>query len=1073
MVRHNNQLAHNLPQLQNLIKRDSESYKEEFLQQYSHYKSTLEVFRLTPNEFNKSLDELLMFLAQCLKYMRDRILCRDKIISSLYSLIGEGDQPMPQSLFIYGHLSTGKSLLVESLLKHLAYRHSVINCIEHPSSKSLFEYILNDIKNYGNEKSLDDFKNNLKCDNLMTFIDHLQSIQSDSNVNSPIVIVLDKSERLREMDLNLLPAFLRLKELTKLNILTILISDIVWDKYFIKTGIPEPIKIFFPQYTFEEVAEILYLYRPDDFRSETFYKNYINLFLSVFFRFCRDINELRYMSMLNFNKYVEPITLGQCKENDVTTLWRNISSTLKANLEVIYLRVSTDDFTERTQLSQEIESTTKLALSFELPFYAKFMLIAAYLASYNPPKEDKRLFVKASNKKKKRPTINKKKRIAMFTHTGPRTFPLDRMLAIFCAISEEKIDINANLLAQIPTMCQLALLSLFFELLRCEDKNLREFLQNHIISDIKNLNSKHKNSKVNTVLQNFMFNALKDSNARAAKMSADIMIELYKKNIWNDAKTVNVLVTGCFSKITKVMVTCLKFFLGSDPDGKEENSSDSEDDTPDLKGVIMANKVNKKTKKREKQLKKAKQLFAKSKNKKSKAPQFNFSALHLIHDPQGFAEKLFVRLKKNNDRFEVKLMTVEVISRMIGLHKLFLLNFYPYLANFLQPHQREVTKLLQCLAQASHELVPPDVMEPAVKKVIHFFVNDSNSSDVIAIGLNAVREICSRCPLVMSEDMLQDLAMYKNHRMKSVMMAARSLISLFRVTMPELLHKRDRGKPTEATVALEPLQYGQVDAKDFVPGAEILLNPAKEHSDDSDFSDDDDEDDDSEGEWVDVSHDEDDDVGDDDDDDDDDGESEEDDDDDDDDDSEASEEDDEEKNNEKKSVKNNTEEKSLVTNKDSGPKRRKIEKPKKRTKLDRKRDKQERLARMKKAKKEEFTAEKKEKAAQISLEKILTDEDFKRIDAALIKQQVTAAKRGTKRPLVEEPKGELEGRSDREKFGYKDGRQNPLCSKTNREKKKTKAFQMIKHKMRGKVKRSFKDKQAALRNHLIHQKKMK
>lgn len=29
MVRHNNQLPHNLPQLQNLIKRDSESYKDD------------------------------------------------------------------------------------------------------------------------------------------------------------------------------------------------------------------------------------------------------------------------------------------------------------------------------------------------------------------------------------------------------------------------------------------------------------------------------------------------------------------------------------------------------------------------------------------------------------------------------------------------------------------------------------------------------------------------------------------------------------------------------------------------------------------------------------------------------------------------------------------------------------------------------------------------------------------------------------------------------------------------------------------------------------------------------------
>lgn len=43
------------------------------------------------------------------------------------------------------------------------------------------------------------------------------------------------------------------------------------------------------------------------------------------------------------------------------------------------------------------------------------------------------------------------------------------------------------------------LLSLFFNLLRCQDKNLRTFLETHIISDIKNLNSKHKNAKLNTV----------------------------------------------------------------------------------------------------------------------------------------------------------------------------------------------------------------------------------------------------------------------------------------------------------------------------------------------------------------------------------------------------------------------------------------------------------------------------------------------------------------------------------------------------------------------------------------------
>lgn len=64
MVRHNNQLPDNLPQLQNLIKRDSESYKEEFLQQYRHFLSTIELFRLSPSENNKQFDDLVMFLSQ-------------------------------------------------------------------------------------------------------------------------------------------------------------------------------------------------------------------------------------------------------------------------------------------------------------------------------------------------------------------------------------------------------------------------------------------------------------------------------------------------------------------------------------------------------------------------------------------------------------------------------------------------------------------------------------------------------------------------------------------------------------------------------------------------------------------------------------------------------------------------------------------------------------------------------------------------------------------------------------------------------------------------------------------------
>jgi hypothetical protein len=39
-----------------------------------------------------------------------------------------------------------------------------------------------------------------------------------------------------------------------------------------------------------------------------------------------------------------------------------------------------------------------------------------------------------------------------------------------------------------------------------------------------------------------------------------------QKNVWRDEKTVNVITTACFSKVTKIMVTAIKFFLGSDND---------------------------------------------------------------------------------------------------------------------------------------------------------------------------------------------------------------------------------------------------------------------------------------------------------------------------------------------------------------------------------------------------------------------------------------------------------------------------------------------------------------------------
>jgi uncharacterized membrane protein YbaN (DUF454 family) len=44
-----------------------------------------------------------------------------------------------------------------------------------------------------------------------------------------------------------------------------------------------------------------------------------------------------------------------------------------------------------------------------------------------------------------------------------------------------------------------SLLELFFQLFRCQDKLLRKTLYNYIVQDIKNVNQKHRNMKLNVV----------------------------------------------------------------------------------------------------------------------------------------------------------------------------------------------------------------------------------------------------------------------------------------------------------------------------------------------------------------------------------------------------------------------------------------------------------------------------------------------------------------------------------------------------------------------------------------------
>lgn len=100
----------------------------------------------------------------------------------------------------------------------------------------------------------------------------------------------------------------------------------------------------------------------------------------------------------------------------------------------------------------------------DLPYYSKFTLCAAYLASFNPARQDQIYFMKMHEKRRKR-------RVAAATHgraakhrrisrhlLSPSSFPLDRLLAILHAILPETLLQVADIHTQIATLSSLRLL---------------------------------------------------------------------------------------------------------------------------------------------------------------------------------------------------------------------------------------------------------------------------------------------------------------------------------------------------------------------------------------------------------------------------------------------------------------------------------------------------------------------------------------------------------------------------------------------------------------------------------------
>lgn len=347
------------------------------------------------------------------------------------------------------------------------------------------------------------------------------------------------------------------------------------------------------------------------------------------------------------------------------------------------------------------------------------------------------------------------------------------------------------------------IMPLFFKLFRCEDKHLREYLFSTIIGVLKLVNKNNKNSTVNKTLQNFVYNMLKDPQETASKKSLLIMIELYKKKIWNDENTVNVIAQAALQQNSKLCIIACKFFLLLNYDAPDTDSSDSDIEKTQSK-LMKSHKTAKMTRKKKQNLRKQLQLMRRKKARKSQIGfHSDFLPIDLIRCPQEYADKLFYRLRKSNEALDIKMHMMRFIARLIGRHKLIMFNFYPFIAKYINTHAKPLSEILAVVAEATHINVPHDEVKPLVDKICDQFITERATPLNMTLSINSITQTCSRNPNTLSKPQLQYIISYKSLKNKSVNQAIKGLINLYRDIRPQMLEKKYLGREEALEVRKE------------------------------------------------------------------------------------------------------------------------------------------------------------------------------------------------------------------------------------------------------------------------------
>ncbi|MCJ1382573.1 hypothetical protein MMC17_005686 [Xylographa soralifera] len=403
-----------------------------------------------------------------LVFLNDQIPCRQVQIKQLACLL-DPTISNPSVLVLHGLEATGKSLTAKVILNSLLVPFAIVRSKECITARHLLERTiiackdaLGKIDDGEAATHLSNFDG--RCESLSSLTVQLERM---TTLQSKFILIFDGIDRQREAPSTLLPALARLGEIIpKLTVIFIVTAP--RPRFLHLAGVPHlhftpydrtecliilsqsPLSIFSSAVSDDDLSEELILERQEDDAW-------------LWSRFCgavwdslgkgaaRDVVSLRNVCERLWVPFVLPIRDGLSGTREFSKLLVRNRSLFQAESAL----------NERIVSLASTTTTTKKAIknSHELPYCTSYLLIAAYLASYNPARQDQTFFMKAHERKRRkkgggtakgRPSKHRKIQRKLL---GPQVFVMERMLAIYHAVLPYPVPGGmGDLMGQIATL---------------------------------------------------------------------------------------------------------------------------------------------------------------------------------------------------------------------------------------------------------------------------------------------------------------------------------------------------------------------------------------------------------------------------------------------------------------------------------------------------------------------------------------------------------------------------------------------------------------------------------------------